>query len=116
MKTPKYIEEFRKDFERFITEFYFVHCKPEKRPDFKRLDEAQVWYDQQNFKSNTIIANQIDKFSIMLTKTIEEEKKKVVEDIIEFVEKQYPWKKPRPNQVVNYRMLMDFLKLLSKLK
>ena len=53
------------EFEEFITEFYFTHCRPDKRPDFKTVDEAQNWYGRQEFKYNTVIKNEADRIENM---------------------------------------------------
>lgn len=53
------------EIDNFIKEFYFIHCKPGKRPEFKTVDEAQTWEDLENFKTRTVVGHTADRLKDM---------------------------------------------------
>lgn len=42
--TPK--PDVREKVKRVIAEFYLTHCQKEKRPEFKKLSEAEKWHNK----------------------------------------------------------------------
>ena len=58
----------RKKIEEMITEFYFIYCQKDKRPEFKELDEAQNWTDHQNFKASSLVQHVTNQLLALLVK------------------------------------------------
>lgn len=84
--TRKEWEDLREILLRDYTEFYFIHCKPEQRPEFKKIDEAENWYKHQEFKINSIVRNQVDNLAMKLQQTIDQKVSRAVEEFAQKVD------------------------------
>ena len=73
-------EDLREKLLREYTEFYFIHCKPEQKPEFKKLDEAENWYKHQDFKINSIVRNQVDSTMVIISDLLASERQRCVEE------------------------------------
>jgi hypothetical protein len=61
-------EEVREKIEEMITEFYFIYCQKDKRPEFKELDESQNWTDHQKFKASSLVQHMTNQLLALLDK------------------------------------------------
>jgi hypothetical protein len=83
---PSSLSEIRKDMMRFFTQLYFVWSKI-KRPDFKTVDEAQNWYDQNEFVIGSAVENQVDILMQIISTQLQEAERRGKKDALEADEK-----------------------------
>jgi len=74
MKTTlkQILEDTRIDLKNRITQSYFIHLKPDERPDFITADEANEWYEKQNFIAEKIVGSWVDNTMVVVEQSIKD--------------------------------------------
>lgn len=108
------VVRFTSRMESFITEFYFVHCRPDQRPDFKRLDDAEAWYKTNAIKRLAPVRNFTDIFCRSLVSDLATYRSKVIEEVIEKIQASKPAKFGSFMDQLGTVFLSDYIDSLCK--
>ena len=86
MKQPKAekweeIEEIRESLKTRITEMYCIFCKPEERPEFKTVVEAEKWYKKRNYIAEKVVGNWVDNTISILENLLHQQRQQILKEV-----------------------------------
>ena len=61
-------EKLQGQIENIISEFYFIHCQPTQRPEFKTFDEAESWTKKHEFRIKLLVERTVEELLALLVK------------------------------------------------